>query len=43
MGAERVTAGADCGFGTFAAPTPTVFPFIVREKLRVLAEGAAMV
>ena len=43
VGAERVIAGADCGFGTFAAVTPTVFPSIVWEKLRVLAEGAAMV
>jgi len=43
VGFERVIAGADCGFGTFAAATPTVFPSIVWEKLRVLAEGAAMV
>jgi 5-methyltetrahydropteroyltriglutamate--homocysteine methyltransferase len=43
VGAERVMAGADCGFGTFAQTTPTVFPSIVWEKLRVLAEGAAMV
>ena len=43
VGAERVIAGADCGFGTFAQTTPTVFPSIVWEKLRVLAEGAAMV
>jgi len=43
VGAERVIAGADCGFGTFASTTPTVFPSIVWEKLRVLAEGAAMV
>jgi 5-methyltetrahydropteroyltriglutamate--homocysteine methyltransferase len=43
VGAERVIAGADCGFGTFAAATPTVFPSIVWKKLRVLAEGAAMV
>ncbi|HEX4193301.1 MAG TPA: cobalamin-independent methionine synthase II family protein [Stellaceae bacterium] len=43
VGAERVIAGADCGFGTFAASTPTVFPSIVWEKLRALAEGAALV
>ncbi|HEY1505608.1 MAG TPA: cobalamin-independent methionine synthase II family protein [Stellaceae bacterium] len=43
VGAERVIAGADCGFGTFAASNPTVFPSIVWEKLRVLAEGAALV
>ena len=42
VGIERVIAGADCGFGTFAAATPTVFPSIVWGKLRVLAEGAAM-
>jgi 5-methyltetrahydropteroyltriglutamate--homocysteine methyltransferase len=43
VGVERVIAGADCGFGTFAAATPAVFPSIVWEKLRVLAEGAAIV
>jgi 5-methyltetrahydropteroyltriglutamate--homocysteine methyltransferase len=43
VGAERVIAGADCGFGTFGAATPTVFPSIVWEKLRALAEGAALV
>ena len=43
VGVERIVAGADCGFGTFAAATPTVFPSIVWEKLRVLAEGAALV
>ena len=32
VGAERVIAGADCGFGTFAASTPTVFPSIVWES-----------
>jgi hypothetical protein len=40
---ERVIAGADCGFGTFAASMPTVFLSIVCEKLRVLSEGGAMV
>ncbi|HWE75965.1 MAG TPA: cobalamin-independent methionine synthase II family protein [Stellaceae bacterium] len=43
VGAERVIAGADCGFGTFAASIPTVFPTIVWEKLRALSEGAALV
>jgi 5-methyltetrahydropteroyltriglutamate--homocysteine methyltransferase len=42
VGVERVIAGADCGFGTFAATTPTVFPSIVWGKLCALAEGAAM-
>jgi 5-methyltetrahydropteroyltriglutamate--homocysteine methyltransferase len=42
FGAERVVAGADCGFGTFAASVPTVFPSIVWAKFRALAEGAAM-
>jgi len=42
VGHERVIAGTDCGFGTFALATPTVFPSIVWGKLRALAEGAAL-
>ena len=39
VGRERVIAGADCGFGTFAG-TPMVHPDIVFAKLEAQAEGA---
>ena len=39
VGRERVIAGADCGFGTYAGP-PQVHPSIVNAKLAALAEGA---
>jgi 5-methyltetrahydropteroyltriglutamate--homocysteine methyltransferase len=39
VGRERVIAGADCGFGTFAG-TPMVHPDIVFAKLESMAEGA---
>ena len=42
VGHDRVIAGADCGFGTFAGATPSVFPSIVWAKLRALAEGARL-
>lgn len=42
FGAERVIAGTDCGFSTFAG-FGAVDPEIVYAKLRTLAEGAAMV
>jgi 5-methyltetrahydropteroyltriglutamate--homocysteine methyltransferase len=40
VGKERVIAGSDCGFATFAAYTPIV-PAIAWAKLRSLSEGAA--
>ncbi len=40
VGRERVLAGADCGFGTFARREPTVAPSIVWAKFRAMAEGA---
>jgi 5-methyltetrahydropteroyltriglutamate--homocysteine methyltransferase len=40
VGRERVIAGADCGFATFAADHPTVATSIVWAKFRALAEGA---
>ncbi|HEY1798005.1 MAG TPA: cobalamin-independent methionine synthase II family protein [Stellaceae bacterium] len=40
VGRERVIAGADCGFATFAAQQNMVVPSIVWAKLRALAEGA---
>jgi 5-methyltetrahydropteroyltriglutamate--homocysteine methyltransferase len=39
VGRERVIAGADCGFSTFAS-TATVHPAICWEKLRALGRGA---
>ena len=42
VGKDRVMAGSDCGFGTFAG-FGTVDPDIVYEKLRSLAEGARRV
>ena len=40
VGKERVIAGADCGFATFAAQQNAVVPSIVWAKLAALAEGA---
>ncbi len=40
VGRERVIAGADCGFGTFAARAPMVAPSVVWAKFKSLAEGA---
>ena len=42
VGKDRVMAGSDCGFGTFAG-FGTVDPDIVYEKLCSLAEGARRV
>ena len=42
VGRDRVMAGSDCGFGTFAG-FGTVDPDIVYEKLCSLAEGARRV
>ena len=41
VGADRVIAGSDCGFGTFAG-FGAVAPGIAFAKLRTLAEGAAL-
>lgn len=41
VGAERVIAGSDCGFGTFAG-FGAVDPDIAFAKLSALAEGAAL-
>ncbi|MBD3678998.1 MAG: cobalamin-independent methionine synthase II family protein [Rhodobacteraceae bacterium] len=42
VGADRVIAGSDCGFGTFAG-FGAVDPDIAYAKLSALAQGAAMV
>ena len=41
VGADRVIAGSDCGFGTFAG-FGAVDPDIAYAKLKTLADGAAM-
>ena len=41
VGRERVMAGSDCGFGTFAG-FGAVHPDIAYAKLKTMAEGAAM-
>jgi 5-methyltetrahydropteroyltriglutamate--homocysteine methyltransferase len=41
VGRERVIAGTDCGFATLAS-LPRVWPSIAWEKLRALADGAAL-
>ena len=41
VGRERVIAGTDCGFGTFAAYSK-VDPAIAFKKLRALTQGAAI-
>jgi len=40
VGRERVIAGADCGFATFAFVDNAVAPSVVWTKLAALAEGA---
>ncbi len=40
VGRERVVAGTDCGFATFAAQQNAVVPSIAWAKLAALAEGA---
>jgi len=39
VGAERVIAGTDCGFGTFAG-YGKIDPAVTWKKLRALREGA---
>jgi 5-methyltetrahydropteroyltriglutamate--homocysteine methyltransferase len=42
VGRERVIAGTDCGFATFARSRPQVWPEIVWAKLRAMVEGARL-
>lgn len=41
VGQERVLAGADCGFSTYAG-RKAVFPSVVMAKFKAMAEGAAI-
>jgi 5-methyltetrahydropteroyltriglutamate--homocysteine methyltransferase len=42
VGRERVIAGSDCGFATFARSANVVEPEIAWAKLRAMADGARM-
>jgi 5-methyltetrahydropteroyltriglutamate--homocysteine methyltransferase len=42
VGRERVLAGSDCGFGTFARSVNLVEPEIAWAKLRAMADGARL-
>jgi 5-methyltetrahydropteroyltriglutamate--homocysteine methyltransferase len=42
VGRERVMAGTDCGFATFARPVSQVEPEIAWAKFRAMAEGARL-
>jgi 5-methyltetrahydropteroyltriglutamate--homocysteine methyltransferase len=42
VGRERVLAGSDCGFATFARSAPVVEPEIAWAKLRAMSEGARL-
>ena len=42
VGRERIIAGTDCGFGTFAREDPPVAESVVWSKFRALSEGAAI-
>jgi len=42
VGRERVMAGSDCGFATFARSQALVEPEIAWAKIRVMAEGAGL-
>ncbi len=42
VGKERVVAGTDCGFGTFALQQPYVFETVAWAKLAALVEGATL-
>ena len=40
VGRERVLAGSDCGFATFAGRNPRIAPSVVWAKFRSMEEGA---
>ena len=42
VGRERVIAGTDCGFATFARSASQVEPEIAWAKLRAMADGARL-
>jgi 5-methyltetrahydropteroyltriglutamate--homocysteine methyltransferase len=42
VGRERVIAGSDCGFATFARSAPVIEPEIAWAKIKSMAEGARL-
>ena len=42
VGRERIIAGSDCGFGTFARLEPQVTADVVWSKFKAMAEGASI-
>jgi 5-methyltetrahydropteroyltriglutamate--homocysteine methyltransferase len=42
VGRERVIAGSDCGFSSFASAEPEIHPTVVWAKFRAMAEGARL-
>jgi 5-methyltetrahydropteroyltriglutamate--homocysteine methyltransferase len=42
VGRERVIAGSDCGFSSFASPEPEIHPTIVWAKFQAMTEGARL-
>jgi 5-methyltetrahydropteroyltriglutamate--homocysteine methyltransferase len=42
VGHERVIAGSDCGFSSFANVEPEVHPTVVWAKFQAMAEGARL-
>jgi 5-methyltetrahydropteroyltriglutamate--homocysteine methyltransferase len=42
VGRERVIAGSDCGFSSFASAEPEIHPTVVWAKFQAMAEGAQL-
>jgi 5-methyltetrahydropteroyltriglutamate--homocysteine methyltransferase len=42
VGRERVIAGSDCGFSSFASSEPEIHPTVVWAKFQAMAEGARL-
>ena len=42
VGRERVMAGSDCGFSSFASTEPEIHPTVVWAKFQAMAEGARL-
>ena len=42
VGRERIIAGSDCGFSSFASAEPEIHPTVVWAKFQAMAEGARL-
>jgi 5-methyltetrahydropteroyltriglutamate--homocysteine methyltransferase len=42
VGRERIIAGSDCGFSSFASSEPEIHPTVVWAKFQAMAEGARL-